>query len=201
MNGNSDKKRMSPSGSQGNVRGPLHGITVIDLSWHLAGPYCTLILADMGARVIKVEAPNSHGGYDPSGFARHKFGDEDAHYMALNRNKQSVVLDLKSKQGRTAFESLVAKADVVFNNFRAGVMRRLELEYEHLREVNPHVICASLSAFGQEGPYATRPGVDVVIQALSGGMSMTGEIGGAPVRAGIPIGDLAGGMWAVLAAT
>ena len=198
MNKYSDEVKNATSGGSRKIRGPLHGITVLDLSWHLAGPFCTLTLADMGARVIKVEAPNAHGGYDPSGFARHRFGDEDAHYMALNRNKQSIVLDLKSKEGRAAFESLVAKADVVFNNFRAGVMRRLQLDYESLRKINPSIICASLSAFGQDGPYESRPGVDLVIQALSGCMSMTGEIGRGPVRAGIPLGDLGGGMWAAI---
>ncbi len=198
MNKYSDEAKNATSGDSKKISGPLHGITVVDLSWHLAGPYCTLILSDLGARVIKVEPPSAHGGYDPSGFARHKFGDEDAHYMALNRNKQSVVIDLKSKEGRAAFESLVAKADVVFNNFRAGVMRRLQLDYENLRKVNPSIICASLSSFGKDGPYASRPGVDLVVQALSGGMSMTGEIGRGPVRAGIPLGDLAGGMWAAI---
>ncbi len=180
-------------------KGPLDGITVLDLSWHLAGPFGMLILADLGARVIKIEAPGSHGGYDKRGFLRHYYKGQDAHYMSLNRNKESVTLNLKSAQGKTAFLRLVADADVVFNNFRAGVMDRLGLGHEALAGVNPGIISVSLSSFGQDGPYAQRPGVDLVVQALSGGMSMTGEPGHPPVRAGIPIGDLAGGMWATIA--
>lgn len=180
------------------ARGPLAGITVIDLSWHLAGPFCTLILADLGARVIKVEAPGSHGGYDPGGFIRHYYKGQDAHYMALNRNKQSITLNLKTPEGKDVFKRLCERADVVFNNFRAGVMKRLELGYDEIRQVNPGIVFVSLSSFGQDGGYAGRPGVDLVVQALSGGMSMTGEPGRPPVRAGIPIGDLAGGMWAAI---
>lgn len=178
--------------------GPLAGVTVIDLSWHLAGPFCTLILADLGARVIKVEAPGSHGGYDPGGFVRHYYKGQDAHYMALNRNKQSITLNLKSPEGNDVFKRLCQQADVVFNNFRAGVMQRLGLGYEELSQVNSDLVYVSLSSFGQEGHYVRRPGVDLVVQALSGGMSMTGEPGRPPVRAGIPIGDLAGGMWAAI---
>ena len=179
--------------------GPLEGITVIDLSWHLAGPFCTLILADLGARVIKVEAPGSHGGYDPGGFIRHFYKGQDAHYMALNRNKLSVTLNLKAPEGIELFKRLCTTADVVFNNFRPGVMNRLGIGYEEIRRVAPDVVFASLSSFGQDGPYSTRPGVDLVVQALSGGMSLTSEPGRPPVRAGIPVGDLAGGMWAVIA--
>ena len=181
------------------ARGPLAGVTVLDLSWHLAGPYCTLILADLGATVIKVEAPGSHGGYDPGGFIRHQYKGQDAHYMALNRNKLSVSLNLKSPEGQEIMRRLVGRADVLFNNFRAGVMDRLGLGYESVKAVNESIIYVSLSAFGQDGPYRDRPGVDVVIQAISGGMSMTGTPGGPPVRAGIPIADLGGGMWAAIA--
>lgn len=188
-----------PLRAGGAAKGPLDGITIIDLSWHLAGPYGMLILADLGARIIKVEAPGSHGGYDRRGFLRHYYKGQDAHYMSLNRNKESVTLDLKTDEGRGLFLKLVADADVVFNNFRAGVMQRLGLDHGALAAVNPDVISVSLSSFGQDGPYAQRPGVDLVVQALSGGMSMTGEPGQPPVRAGIPIGDLAGGMWSALA--
>ncbi|MBO0874756.1 MAG: CoA transferase [Pseudonocardia sp.] len=179
-------------------KGPLDGVRVIDLSWHLAGPFCTLILADLGATVIKVEAPGSQGGYDPGGFIRHYYKGQDAHYMALNRNKKSITLNLKSPEGKDIFKQLCSNADVVFNNFRAGVMDRLGLGYEEIKAVNPGIIFASLSSFGQNGPYSRRPGVDLVVQALSGGMSMTGEPGRPPVRAGVPIGDLAGGMWAAI---
>jgi CoA:oxalate CoA-transferase len=178
--------------------GPLNGVRVLDLSWHLAGPFCTMILADLGADVIKVEKPGSHGGYDPAGFIRHYYKDQDAHYMALNRNKRSITLDLKSAAGKAVFLRLASRSDVVFNNFRAGVMERLGLTPDVLRNANPRIISASLSAFGADGPYASRPGVDLVIQALSGGMSMTGEKGAPPVRAGIPLADLAGGMWTAI---
>jgi CoA:oxalate CoA-transferase len=188
-----------PDAGEAPPRGPLAGVKVIDLSWHLAGPYCALILADLGATVIKVEAKDAHGGYDPGGFTRHYYKDQDAHYMALNRNKRSITINLKTDEGKDLFKKLVAESDVVFNNFRAGVMKRLGLGYEDLKPVNPKLIFASLSSFGQTGPYATRPGVDLVVQALSGGMSMTGEPGRPPVRAGLPIGDLAGGMWAAIA--
>lgn len=186
------------NGDVASPKGPLEGVRILDLSWHLAGPYCTLILADLGATVIKVEAPGAHGGYDPGGFTRHYYKDQDAHYMALNRNKKSVVLNLKSEEGKEIFGRLVKGADVVFNNFRAGVMDRLGVGYEALKKIKSDIIFVSLSSFGQNGPYKDRPGVDLVVQALSGGMSMTGEPGRPPVRAGLPIGDLAGGMWAAI---
>jgi CoA:oxalate CoA-transferase len=180
-------------------RGPLDGVTILDLSWHLAGPYCTMILADLGADVIKIEAPGANAGYDPGGMVRHYFKGQDAHYMALNRGKRSVTLDLKAAEGHALFLRLVEKADVVFNNFRPGVMDRLDLSYETLRAVNPRLIYAQLSAFGQDGPYKDRPGVDLIAQAISGGMSMTGHPGEPPARMGLPVADLAGGMWMVIA--
>lgn len=179
-------------------RGPLSGLKVVDLSWHLAGPFCTLILADLGASVIKVEQPGSAAGYDPGGFIRHYYKGQDAHYMALNRNKKSVTLNLKSEEGKRILHEMVREGDVVFNNFRAGVMDRLGIDFEELRKINPDIIFGNLTSFGKDGPYAGRPGVDLVVQALSGGMSMTGEPGRPPVRAGIPLGDLAGGMWAAI---
>jgi CoA:oxalate CoA-transferase len=199
-----DQEAAAPRASTGsNPRrtkpGPLSGITVIDLSWHLAGPYCTLILADLGARVIKVEAPGSNAGYDPGGLVRHYYKGQDAHYMALNRNKESITLDLKNPEGVRVFLDLVRSADVCFNNFRPGVMKRLGIDYEALRAVNPNLVYAALSAFGQDGPYAARPGVDLIAQALAGGMSMTGERGRGPARMGLPVADLAGGMFMTIA--
>jgi CoA:oxalate CoA-transferase len=178
---------------------PLEGVTVLDLSWHLAGPYCSMILADLGARVIKIERPGANGGYDPGGVARFQYKGEDVHYIALNRNKQSIVLDLKDPDDRAAFLKMVSQSDVVFNNFRPGTMDRLGLGFEDLKVANPNIIFASLSAFGNTGPERERPGVDLVVQAESAGMSMTGEPGQAPVRAGLPIADLAGGMWTAVA--
>ncbi len=186
-------------GARRSVPGPLTGITVIDLSWHLAGPYCTLMLADLGARVIKVEAPGSNAGYDPGGLVRHYYKGQDAHYMALNRNKESITLDLKNPEGVRVFMDLVRTADVCFNNFRPGVMKRLGIDYETLRAQNPNLVYAALSAFGQDGPYAARPGVDLIAQAIAGGMSMTGERGRGPARMGLPVADLAGGMFTTIA--
>lgn len=185
--------------TDGLYKRPLESITVLDLSWHLAGPFCTLVLGDLGARIIKVERPGSLGGYDPGGVARHQFQGEDVHYIALNRNKESIALDLKDPGQRADFLELVKHADVVFNNFRPGTMQKLGLGFETLKDVNPNVIMANLSAFGATGPDRDRPGVDLVIQAESGGMSMTGEPGRPPVRAGIPVADLAGGMWSAIA--
>jgi CoA:oxalate CoA-transferase len=178
---------------------PLDGITVIDLSWHLAGPYCTMILADLGARVIKVEAPGSLGGYDPGGIIRHMYRGEDLHYISVNRGKESLTLDLKDDVGRADFYRLVEQADVVFNNFRPGVTKRLQVDFDTLVQVNPRLIYAAVSSFGQTGPDALKPGVDLVLQAMSGGMSMTGHKDQTPVRAGIPIADLAGAMWSAIA--
>ena len=178
---------------------PLEGTTVLDLSWHLAGPFCTLILGDLGARIIKIERPGSHGGYDPGGVARHQFKGEDVHYISVNRNKESMILDLKDAGDKAAFLQLVKKADVVFNNFRPRTMDKLGLGFEALKAANSKIIFANLSAFGATGPQTDRPGVDLVIQAESAGMSMTGEKGRSPVRAGIPIADLAGGMWTAIA--
>jgi CoA:oxalate CoA-transferase len=178
---------------------PLDGITVIDLSWHLAGPYCTMILADLGARVIKIEAPGSLGGYDPGGMIRHKYREQDLHYISVNRGKESLTLDLKDPAGRADLLTLVSSADVVFDNFRPGVMHRLGLDFDSLIEHNPRLISVSISSFGATGPEALRPGVDLVLQAMSGGMSMTGYPGDRPARAGIPIADLAGSMWTAIA--
>src|SRR5262249_5385523 len=163
----------------------------------LAGPYATMLLADMGAEVVKVE--------DPQGDPMRRMGPpfepdgRSAYFMAVNRNKKSVVLDLRAEPDRDRFLGLVATADAVVDNFRAGVMARLRLTPEHRRAVRPDLVTCSLTAFGADGPYRDRPGFDLVLQAMGGGMSITGEPGGPPVRAGIPIGDLAGGVFAALA--
>jgi CoA:oxalate CoA-transferase len=192
--------RLSPPAPDGGKPNrPLDGVTVLDLSWHLAGPFCTMILADLGARVIKVEPPGSQGGYDPGGIIRHRYQGTDLHYISVNRSKQSLTLDLKSPDGLADFYRLAAQCDVVFNNFRPGVMDRLKLDYETLKRHNPAVIYASISSFGSTGPERLRPGVDLVLQAMSGGMSMTGYPGERPARAGIPIADLAGSLWAAIA--
>jgi len=152
-----------------------------------------MILADLGAEVIKIEPPE---GDESRHQKAYRYGDETAYYISANRNKRGIVLDLKRPEGRQVFYELVAHADVVVDNYRAQTLRRLGADYERLRQIKPDIICCSLTAFGDEGAAATRPGYDLVIQAMGGGMSLTGEPGRPPVRMGLPIGDVAGGMFA-----
>jgi CoA:oxalate CoA-transferase len=174
---------------------PLAGCTILDLSQFLAGPYCTQVLSDLGARVIKVEPssgdPTRKLGPPVASGAR-------AYYLSVNRNKESIVIDLKQDRGREVLLELAARSDVVVENFRTGVMERLGLDYERLAAVNSAIILCSISGFGQTGPYAGYPAYDVVAQALAGVMSITGETEGMPVRTGIPIGDLAAGMFGAI---
>jgi crotonobetainyl-CoA:carnitine CoA-transferase CaiB-like acyl-CoA transferase len=172
----------------------LAGVRILDLTRMLAGPYGSMLLADMGAEVIKIEDPD---GGDPTRRMGPPFVDgESAYFLAVNRNKRSVALDLRSADGRERFLDLVATSDVVFDNFRAGVTVRLGISPEDCRRVNPSIITCSITAFGPDGPYRDLPAFDLVLQAMGGGMSITGEPGGAPVRMGLPIGDLGGGMFA-----
>ena len=175
----------------------LEGIRVLDLTRMLAGPYATMLLADMGAEVVKVEEPAG----DPIRRMGPPFEADgrSAYFMAVNRNKRSVVLDLRTDRDRERFLRLVATADAVVDNFRAGVMERLRLTPADLRAVKPDLVTCSLTAFGGDGPYRDLPAFDLVLQAMGGGMSITGEPGGAPTRSGIPVGDLAGGIFAALA--
>lgn len=175
--------------------GPLSHITVVDLTQFLSGPYATQILGDMGARVIKIEPPT---GESTRNVPPHFLNGESAYYLSVNRNKDSLALDLKTPRGREILFELVAKADIVIENFRPGVTKRLGIDYEEMKRVNPRAVVCSISGFGQDGPYRDFPAYDIVVQAMSGGMSITGSEGGEPVRAGIPIGDLAAGMYAVI---
>ncbi|HMA73416.1 MAG TPA: CoA transferase [Xanthobacteraceae bacterium] len=177
--------------------GPLSRLLVLDLTTFLAGPYATQIFGDLGARVIKIEPP---GGELTRAIAPHFVKGESAYYLAVNRNKESLVLDLKTERGRTIMLDLVRRADIVLENFRPGVAARLGLGYEALKAANPKIIVCAISGFGQTGPYRDRPAYDIIVQAMSGGMSMTGERGGRPVRAGIPLGDLSAGLYAVIGA-
>lgn len=178
-------------------RGMLEGIRVIDLTRVLAGPYATMLLADLGADVIKIEPPQG----DPMRQMGPPFevDGRSPYFMAVNRNKRSVVLDLRKRRQREQFLSLVDTADVVVDNFRPGVMDRLGISHEVLKLRKPTLVTCSLSAFGSNGPYAQLPAYDLVIQAMGGNMSITGEPGGDPVRAGVPIGDLAGGTFGAIA--
>jgi formyl-CoA transferase len=175
----------------------LEGIRVIDLTQVMAGPSCTMLLGDLGADVIKVETPGTGDLSRSMGGARLRMrGKDNAPFLALNRNKRSIELDLKAPGDREAFLRLALTADVVVENFRPGVARRLGVDYDAVRAVNPRIVYASISGFGQTGPYADRPGLDLIAQGMSGVMSVTGERNGAPVKCGVPIADLAAGLYA-----
>lgn len=178
-------------------RGPLEGLRVLDLSRVLAGPYCTMLLADLGADVVKVEEP-SLGDLTRRWGPPFKAG-ESAYYLSLNRNKRSIAVDLKSEEGVAIARRLAATSDVVVENFRPGVAAGLGLGFEDLMEVNPQVIYCSISGYGQDGPYRDRPAFDIVLQAMGGLMSITGEPGGPPVRVGVAVADIGAGMFAAVA--
>lgn len=173
-------------------RGPLHGITVVDLSRVLSGPYCSLLLADLGARVIKVEPPGV--GDDSRRFAPMVDG-RSAYFNAVNRGKQSIALDLKLEADRAVFERLLDGADVLLDNFRPGVLARLGFAAESLAARWPRLVHATISGFGQDGPYAKRAAYDLIIQAMSGLMSVTGAEDGGPARVGTSIVDIAAGLF------
>lgn len=172
----------------------LHGIRVIDLTQMLAGPYGSMLMGDLGAEIIKVEPLQ---GDETRSTPPYFYGEDSAYFWSTNRNKKSLAIDLKSPAGLEVFYELVAHSDVVYDNFRPGVLGRLKIDYENLKPHNPKIISCSVSTYGYTGPYRDRPGYDLIVQAMSGGMSITGEPGRPPVRAGIPIGDLMGGLLAV----
>ena len=169
----------------------LSNIRVLDLTRVMAGPYCTMYLADLGAEVIKIEIPGS--GDDTRKFPPFKNG-ESLYYCNMNRNKKGVTLNLKKPEGKELFKEMVKNADVVVENYRPGVMDKLGLGYDVLKEVNPRIVYAAVSGFGSYGPKHQRPGYDIIAQATSGIMSLTGEAGGGPLRTGSAIGDLVGGL-------
>ena len=179
---------------------PLNGIKVIDLTHMLAGPYAGMVIADLGAEVVKIE-PLVTGEMtrgllktDPN-YSYKEFG---AYFLTLNRNKKSVSLDLKSEIGLEIFYELVKSADVVLNNFSAGVVKKLKIDFETLNNINPKIITCSITGFGETGPHSSRPAYDQIVQAYSGGMSITGPDANTPTRAGIPIGDLGSGLYGVI---
>lgn len=175
--------------------GPLEGLKVLDLTRVLAGPYCTMILADLGADVIKVEMPVT--GDDSRHFGPYQKG-ESAYFMSLNRNKRSVVLDLKSPEGKATLKALLMKMDVVVENFRPGTMEKLGFGYEDIKTYHPSIIYAAASGFGHTGPYSDRPAYDGVVQAMGGIMSITGQVGGEPTRVGPSVGDINAGMFTAI---
>ena len=173
---------------------PLEGVRVIDLTNVMAGPYCGMVLGDLGADVIKIENfPDGDASrrFDP------KVNGESYCFAVLNRNKRSMALDMKDPRGKAVFMKLIAGADIVMDNFRPGVVRRLGIDYESLRGANPGLVYASMSGFGQTGPYAKRGGYDIIAQGMSGIMMMTGSPGGRPAKVGIAMNDIASGVTAL----
>jgi crotonobetainyl-CoA:carnitine CoA-transferase CaiB-like acyl-CoA transferase len=174
--------------------GPLDGVTVLDASRVLSGPFCTMQLGDLGAEVIKVERPD--GGDQTRGWMPPTYGDESAYYLSINRNKRSVTLNLASDEGQAVFRTLAAEADAVVENFRVGQMESWGLGDEALREENPDLVYCKISGYGETGPDRHRPAYDLIMQAEGGLMSITGEDGRPPVRVGVAIADLLAGMYA-----
>ncbi|MEM0452414.1 MAG: CaiB/BaiF CoA-transferase family protein [Nitrososphaerota archaeon] len=177
------------------MRGPLEGIRVLDFTRIMAGPFTTMLLGDLGADVIKVEPP---GGDDTRSWGPPWIGVDSAYFMSANRNKRSIVIDLKKPESRTIIEKLVKFSDVVVENFRPGVVKELGIDYEELSKLNPSIIYCSISGFGQTGPYRDKPGYDLVALAMSGLMSLTGDPDRPPVKFAVPIADLSTAIFAAL---
>lgn len=178
----------------------LEALVVLDLTHMLAGPYGAMLLSDLGAHTIKIEPPGKGEGTrqllaESAEYSRHGMG---AYFLTLNRGKESVCIDLKLEAGREVFYDLVRKADVVFDNFSVGVTKRLGIDHARLAAINPRIITCSVTGFGETGPEPDRPAFDQVVQGMGGGMSITGFADCAPVRSGIPIGDLGGGLFGAL---
>lgn len=171
---------------------PLEDVKILDLSHALAGPFCSTMLADFGAQIIKIEPPGS--GDIARGWGTPLPGGETDYFVSLHRNKKGVALDLKNPAGKETLLRMIERADVVMENYRVGALNRLGLDYETARKRNPGIIYCSVSGFGQDGPYRDRPAMDLIVQAESGMISVTGETGGRGARAGVSIADLTAGM-------
>ena len=187
-----------------DVTGPLHGVRVLDLTRILAGPFSTQMLGDLGAEVIKIERPGS--GDDTRKFAppflvdeRGTETSESAYFLSANRNKKSVAIDYTKSDGQKLIRRLMAKSDVVVENFKTGTLKKYDLSYDNVKSDNPRLVYCSITGFGQTGPYADRPGYDFLIQGMGGVMSLTGEVAGSPQRVGVSIADLMTGMYAAVA--
>jgi formyl-CoA transferase len=172
---------------------PLAGIRVLDLSRILAGPYCTMLLGDLGAEIIKVERPGT--GDDTRTWGPPFAGGESAYYLCCNRNKRSITIDLKNPRGVELVKEFAKESDVLIENFTPGLMKRFGLDYETMREINPRLVYCSITAYGQDGPYRDRPGYDMVLSAVGGLMWITGERGGEPVKVGVAITDVVTGVY------
>ena len=183
------------------MNSPLKGLKVLDLTRVLAGPYCTQMLGDLGAEIIKVERPGA--GDDTRGFAPPYLKDDNgddtdlsAYYCGANRNKRSITINLSEKEGQDIVRKLLKNSDILVENFKTGTLAKYGLSYDDLKEEFPRLIFCSITGFGQTGPYASRPGYDGLIQAMGGVMALTGEPNGEPMKVGVPIGDLMAGMFA-----
>ena len=176
---------------------PLQGIRVLDVSQVMAGPFACMLLADLGADVIKVEPPGGDQTRGAMGFKMK--GADSLGFLNMNRNKRSITLDLKSEAGKAVLKTLARDADILVENYRPGAMRRLGLGYEVLKDINPRLVYTSISGFGQTGPWADRPGFDLMAQAMSGVMSVTGYPDSPPVKAGVPVADIGCALFAVYA--
>ncbi|GBQ86328.1 putative acyl-CoA transferase [Gluconacetobacter johannae DSM 13595] len=177
---------------------PLAGIRVLDITQVMAGPVCTMLLGDLGADIIKIEPPGT-GDQTRGAMGFRMKGDDSMGFLNMNRNKRSIALNLKNPAGRKIFLDLVKTADIVVENYRPGVVRKLGIDYETLSRINPRLVYASISGFGQTGPWAARPGFDLMAQAMSGVMSVTGHPGGPPVKAGVPVADIGCALFATYA--
>ncbi|MGE7764170.1 CaiB/BaiF CoA transferase family protein [Peribacillus sp. NPDC096540] len=175
------------------MNGALDGVLIIDVSRVLAGPFCSMILGDLGADVIKIEHHES--GDETRGWGPPFAQGESAYYLCANRNKQSMTLNLKSEKGREIFRKLVSSGDIVVQNFKTGTLEKMGIGYEELKEFNPQLIMASITGFGLTGPYKDLPGYDYIIQAMSGLMSITGETDGRPMKVGVAIADILTGLY------
>src|SRR5690349_19487729 len=175
---------------------PLHGIRVLDLSRVLAGPYCTMVLGDLGADVIKVESAE---GDETRQWGPPFIEGESAYYLCVNRNKRSIIVNFKTEQGRSILHELIKQSDVLVENFRPGTLARFSLDFKSASTINPNLIYCSITGFGQTGPLSDKPGYDFMIQAMGGLMSITGELHGEPMKVGVVVADLFAGQNAVIA--
>jgi formyl-CoA transferase len=174
--------------------GPLTGVRVLDLSRVLAGPYCSMVLGDLGADVLKVEQPGK--GDDTRAWGPPWAGSESAYFLSVNRNKRSITLNLKSPDGQEIIRRLAAESDIVIENYKLGTLERMGIGYEQLREINPRLIWATISGYGLDGPYADKPGYDFAVQGEAGIMAITGEPDGDPMKVGVAIVDITTGLFA-----
>ncbi len=174
---------------------PLENVKVLDLTRVLAGPYASMMMADFGAEIIKIESPK--GGDDSRAFGPF-VGKESAYFMSLNRGKRSMTLNLKDPKAQELFKELVKKVDIVLENYRPGTMEKFNLGYEELKKINPNIIYTACSGFGHTGPYSNKPAYDVIVQGMGGIMSITGQENGEPTRVGASVGDLTAGLFAVI---